>query len=165
MAAVSVKIRIITLHPFFLLCFLLFPADAGSFRSCGGNLLHAVSKLSTHPASIALYSSFVNRLSLRESIRNKSPQKNIDRHPPHFNFNIQGYSQVGKAQDFDSCISLVRIQPLQPNKNLVVNTITGFLLFIFSYRKVLIIQGFYTPFVKKCCFERSNSTVGQHFLR
>lgn len=55
--------------------------------------------------------------------------------------------------------------PVFTNKNLVVNTITGFLLFIFSYRKVLIIQGFYTPFVKKCCFERSNSTVGQHFLR
>ena len=23
-------------------------------------------------------------------------------YPPHFNFNIQGYSQVGKAPDFDS---------------------------------------------------------------
>ena len=38
------------------------------------------------------------------------------------------------------------------NKNLVVNTITRFLLFIFSCRKVLIIQGFYTPFVKKVLF-------------
>ena len=30
-------------------------------------------------------------------------------YPPHFNFNIQGYSQVGKAPDFDSGISLVRV--------------------------------------------------------
>ena len=28
-----------------------------------------------------------------------------------------GYSQVGKAQDFDSCISLVRVQLSQPKGN------------------------------------------------
>ena len=47
-----------------------------------------------------------------------------------------------------------------PNKNLVVDTITRFLFFIFGYIKVLIYQGVSIPFVKKCCFERSNSTVG-----
>ena len=34
-------------------------------------------------------------------------------YPPHLIY-IMGYSQVGKAQDFDSCISLVRVQLSQP---------------------------------------------------
>ena len=29
--------------------------------------------------------------------------------------NLLGCRQAGKAQDFDSCISLVRVQPSQPN--------------------------------------------------